>query len=723
MEIDVAVADFEFRAMTLWKNARKKRWSLLLSACLASIAFFLLASASANTLFSERYYFPLLVLNAALIVILMIAVGHQVYVLWRSRQRSVFGSRLAVRLTLICSLVALLPGVLVYAVSVQFIGRSVESWFDVRVDRALEGGMNVSRTTLNTRLSDTVAKGQRIVAEFRESPLHYGTILNRAADQVGVDEAALFSAAGVLIAVGGTRPSLSAPAPSRDIFQQLRMQSIYTSIDQDQEGLRLRVILPIEFSNPTEPARYLQVIDAVPTSLAYDIETVQNGWRDYKEISFSRQDVKYLYMLTLTMALLLTLTIALGMAIMLAERFAAPLGLLAAGTRAVAEGDFSVRQPVASHDEMGTLTESFNAMTMQLEQAQEERECSHRALETARAYLENVLVNLSSGVIVFDETQHVRTVNQSAAIILQKPLANLENIALSQWHTHAPDLAPFAEVILQHLETPGQWHQELSVLIHQTMRSLLIRGTKLADPLVGHVIVFDDVTVIVQAQRDAAWSEVARRLAHEIKNPLTPIQLSAERLTKKLTDKLPEEDRIFLERGVQTIVSQVSAMKHMVDDFAVYARQPRPGQLVDVDLAALLKEVLDLYDHLRPNIHFHAPEKPFIIRGEPVRLRQIFHNLLQNAEDAQDDCADPRYDITLEGKGLEAIITFSDHGAGFPDAVLRRAFEPYITTKAKGTGLGLAIVKKIVEEHDGQVFLANRQPQGGVITLIFPLPV
>jgi nitrogen fixation/metabolism regulation signal transduction histidine kinase len=423
------------------------------------------------------------------------------------------------------------------------------------------------------------------------------------------------------------------------------------------------------------------------------------------------------------MALLLTLTIALGMAVVLSERFAAPLGLLAEGTQAVAGGNFGIRQPVTSRDEMGLLTESFNAMTAQLEQAQQERERNHQALETTRAYLESVLANLTSGVLVFDERLQLRDANRSATVILQSPLAELEGVALIRWAAHQPKLASFADLLVCHISPSSdeQWHQEAEVQIADTVRTLLVRGTRLPGPPVSYVVVFDDVSVIVQAQRDAAWSEVARRLAHEIKNPLTPIQLSAERLAMKLTDRLDDADQDVLKRGTQTIVSQVTAMKQMVDDFAVYARQPRPGQLTDFDVVALLNEVLALYDHLRPHLQLTVPETPVVLHGEANRLRQVFHNLLQNAVDAQADNATPGYRISLSVEENEVHLSFSDDGPGFTEEVLRRAFEPYVTTKAKGTGLGLPIVKKIIEEHGGRVMLANKTPHGGKIILMLPL--
>ncbi|MCL2309007.1 MAG: ATP-binding protein [Proteobacteria bacterium] len=712
--------------MTLWDTARRKRWSLLLVSCLAAIALFLLVSASANTPFFEHNYKWLLALNGILIFALAGIVGRQLYKLWRAYRAGVFGSRLAVRLMLVGTLVALLPGVLVYVVSLASIDRSIESWFDVRVDRALEGGMNISRSTLDERLADTVSKTRQIANHLQESSSYYGFALNRAAEMAGVDEAAIYTPVGVLVAVGGVRPSLATPSPpSPKTLEEMRNRQlkIYAKPEQKENGWQLRVVLPLEANEQNDTMRFLQVIDRVPVTLAADIETVQSGWQDYKEISFSRKGVKRLYTWTLTMALLLTLTIALGMAVVLSERFAAPLGLLAEGTQAVAGGNFAIRQPVTSRDEMGSLTESFNAMTAQLEQAQLERERSHQALETTRAYLESVLSNLSSGVLVFDEWQQLRMANHSATVILQSPLAELEGLALPRWAARQPTLASFAELLMRHIapSLSEQWHQETEVRIADATRTLLVRGTRLPGPPVSHVVVFDDVSAVVQGQRDAAWSEVARRLAHEIKNPLTPIQLSAERLEVKLSDKLGDADQEMLKRGTQTIVSQVAAMKQMVDDFAIYARQPRPGQLTDFDIVVLLNEVLALYEHLRPHLHLSTPDMPVILHGEANRLRQVFHNLLRNAIDAQADSATPGYQISLSVEGGEAHLSVCDDGPGFTEEVLKRAFEPYVTTKAKGTGLGLAIVKKIVEEHGGRVILANKTPHGGKIVLVLPL--
>jgi nitrogen fixation/metabolism regulation signal transduction histidine kinase len=466
------------------------------------------------------------------------------------------------------------------------------------------------------------------------------------------------------------------------------------------------------------------VIEPVPKALAQEAERVRSGVRDYRELTLLRQGLKQLYQLTLLLTLLLALTTALGLAVVLSERFAAPLGLLAEGTRAVAQGDFTRRQPVVSRDELGVLTESFNTMTAQLAEAQGKTEDSRRATETTRAYLESILGNLSSGVLAFDEGHRLRSVNPSAAVILQQPLAELIGMPLADWGKRLPALASFAELVAEGFRgsREGQWQREAELGVANISRTLLMRGTRLpgTPDAAGYVVVFDDVSELVQAQRDAAWAEVARRLAHEIKNPLTPIQLSAERLAVKLTGKLEGPDLETLKRGTQTIVSQVNAMKNMVDDFAIYARQPRPGQLQQIDLSALLLDVLGLYDNLRPHIALSLPEVPVMVQGEPTRLRQVFHNLLSNAVDAQVDVAEPHFAIALSASGAEAALTFADGGPGFAADVLERAFEPYITTKAKGTGLGLAIVKKIIDEHGGRVVLDNVQPTGARITLYFP---
>ena len=705
---------------------RVVRYVLLACACLGVIFLFLLATASANTALFARGYDLLLVLNVTMVAILMGLVGYQLLRLRRNLKAGVFGSRLAVRLVLLFALVAVLPGALLYGVSVQFLGKSIESWFDVRVDRALEGGLNLGRSALDYLLKETTNQATQLALTLQEA--ESGGIalrLNRASEQAGIYEAALFSASGGVLAVAGVSGSTLTPEPPpAQALRRARLQQTYSAIDQmGDQGLMLRVVVAVNSADPTEPLRVLQVIEPVPKQLQLDAEKVQSGYRDYQEISFSRTALKRLYALTLTLTLLLALLSALGLAVVLSEQFSRPLGLLAEGTRAVAQGDFSRRSPVQSHDELGVLTESFNTMTAQLAEAQQKEEENRRAIETTRAYLESVLANLSAGVLAFDNAFRLRTANPSAAVILQQPLAELVGVPLADWGRRIPALGAFAELVGEGFRRArdGRWQEQAEVSVSNHTRVLLMRGSGLpGEPAPGCVVVFDDVSELVQAQRDAAWAEVARRLAHEIKNPLTPIQLSAERLAVKLAGKLAGGDEEALVRGTQTIIAQVSAMKHMVDDFAIYARQARPGKMQRVDLKALLLDVLALYENLRPHVSLKLAEHEPVIHGEPTRLRQVFHNLIQNALDAQVDVAVPAYEFSIEARGDELTLSLGDAGSGFPEDMMRHAFEPYVTTKAKGTGLGLAIVKKIVDEHHGRVTIENRRPRGARVTLHFP---
>ena len=702
------------------------RYVVLGCAVLGTVFLFLLATASANTSLFAGNYTLLVVLNLTLVVVLMALVAYQLWRLRRNLKAGVFGSRLAARLVLLFALVAVLPGALLYGVSIQFLGKSIESWFDVRVDRALEGGLNLGRNALEYLLKETSNKATQLALTIEENERGgLASSLNRAREQAGIYEAALFSSTGGVLAVGGISGSMATPEPPPpQALQRARVQKTFAAIEEAPDQVLLRVVVPVNSSDPNGALRVLQVVEPVPRQLQEDAKKVQAGYRDYQEISYSRVALKRLYAMTLTLTLLLALFSALGLAVVLSEQFSQPLGLLAEGTRAVAQGDFSRRHPVQSKDELGVLTESFNTMTAQLAEAKQKGEESHRAVETTRAYLESILANLSAGVLAFDNAFRLRTANPSAAVILQQPLADLIDVPLADWGRRVPALDTFASLVAEGFRTgrDGQWQRQAQLAVSNHTRVLLMRGSGLpGEPAPGCVVVFDDVTELADAQRDAAWAEVARRLAHEIKNPLTPIQLSAERLAVKLSGKLDAPDEEALLRGTQTIVAQVAAMKQMVDDVAIYARQPRPGRMQPVDINALLLDVLGLYENLRPHVSLKLVDDNPIIQGEPTRLRQVFHNLLQNAVDAQADSPTPAYDIAVEIRGSELALSIGDRGSGFPKDMIRRAFEPYVTTKAKGTGLGLAIVKKIVEEHHGRVTVENRPQNGALVTLYFPL--
>ncbi|MEO8166289.1 MAG: HAMP domain-containing protein, partial [Betaproteobacteria bacterium] len=547
---------------------------IVLVLTLGAVMLYLLSGASANTPWFTSDLPLLLVLGVGVVLILMLVVGYQLLLLRRRLNARVFGSKLTLRLVLLFALVAVLPGALVYAVSVQFLSRSIESWFDVRVEKALEGGLSLGRANLDNMLKELRRKAESmtLLLSERSLPRQFAT-LNMLREQAAVHNATLLRADGSVIAFSSAdAASLVPELPSPSVVRGVRLQRPYSAIEAlGEAGMQLRVLVPI--NDVTGPTLLLQLIQPVPTALARDAQTVQEIYRDYQELSLSRLGLKRLYALTLTLSLLLALLSALLLAILFSARLSAPLGVLAAGTRAVAQGDFSPRHSVKSHDELGLLTESFNSMTRQLAEARGDAQRNQEQVTAAKAYLESVLGNLSAGVMSFDAEFRLRSANRSAARILGVEVEQLIATRPDEWSQREPRLGAVGNAVREALgksrDEPWEIQVELSGAAGQQI--LLLRGSRLAaGAQTGMVLVFDDITRMRQAQRLAAWGEVAQRLAHEIKNPLTPIQLSAERMQHRLADKLSSQDADILQRSTQTIVNQVAALKAMVDAFSLY---------------------------------------------------------------------------------------------------------------------------------------------------------
>lgn len=687
--------------------------------------FLMLASTSADTM--AKQYPLILGSNLALALALLGLVGWQVFVLWHDIRRKVFGARLKLRLMLMFGLVAVIPGALVYGVSVQFVTRSIESWFDVRVEKALESGLNLGRSSLDYLQGELLQKAQGIAHDLAEqSSLKEGDLrapLSRLREQAAVDSAALFAPNGQLM-VSAQRDLTQPlpPLPASAELKQARASIVPIAVIDDRgDGLLLlRVLIPVTPKSFFEQPRVLQLTQAVPESLSANAEAVQEVYRDYQELQLARQGLTQIYALTLTLTVLVALFAAFALAFVLARRLSAPLSILAEGTQAVAQGDYSQRQEVMSNDELGVLTQSFNQMTRQLDDARRETERHRGEVEAARAYLESILANLSAGVLVFDRHAALRTLNEGAMTILGEGIAQLISKPASEWLDY-PALGEFITTNFLHSEGE-EWQGQLELEeTNGQKKALLLRGTHLPEMSGGgHVVVFDDVTQLIAAQRSAAWGEVARRLAHEIKNPLTPIQLSAERLQLKLADHLDGKEKELLTRGTQTIVNQVLAMKRMVDDFRDYSRHPAP-QLAALDLNALIREVLGLYEHAHATILLQLAEHLPPVLGDANQLRQVIHNLLRNGEDALENVDAAELGIRTEAAGAYALLRISDNGKGFPVEILPRVFEPYITTKPRGTGLGLPIVKKIVDEHHGSIEIINQPEGGAAISIRLPI--
>lgn len=700
------------------------KYLIITSGLIGGLLLYLLSSASANTdLFSHNYY-ALLGLAGLLAVSLTALIGYQLWQLREKINAQIFGAKLTLRLALFFSLIAILPGLMVYAVSVQFLSKSIESWFDVRVEKALEGGLNLGRSSLDNALQDLSKKGKFIALILAEQPVEkHNGILHRLLSEGTAQEVALFSLKGKLLAQV-TSKNLRPEIPDIKIIQEALQQGQFSEVDTlPDNSLILRVVLPVNAGAPTNEIRMLQLIQTVSNQLAADTETVQSVYRDYQELSLSRLGLKRLYGITLTLSLLIVLLSAVSAAFFLSARLSSPLAALAEGTRAVAQGDFSGNYPVQSRDELGALTGLFNQMTAQLSDAQKLSEHQQRLVNKSKAYLESVLTHLSSGVLVVDEQYRLRSANTSAEQILGVSLLELRGIPLLALSVQHKLLRPFTEAVLQEFSesTENEWQRQIERMSKNGNQMLLLRGTRLTSfEETGYVVVFDDITHLLQAERQAAWGEVARRLAHEIKNPLTPIQLSAERLQYKLHDKLSENDAKLLQRATQTIVSQVAAMKKMVMEFADYARAPAI-QLVPLDMHQLLYEVMGLYEANSSPIELQLFALHSRINGDATRLRQVVHNLLHNAHDALKNVDRPQIVLHTESSHNLLKLSVLDNGSGFPENLIMRAFEPYMTTKDKGTGLGLPIVKKIVEEHGGSIKIENRLTGGTCVSMNFPL--
>ena len=723
------------------------RWAWTISAVAAGGALLVLAfvlSFSTGGGFYERHFLWLFWVNVALAGLLLLVIVVAVVRLFVRMRSGKFGSRLLIKLAGIFALVGLLPGVVIYTVSYQFVSRSIEAWFDVRLASALESGLALGKETLDALKTDASNKA-RVAAEriseggLAVAPLALG--LERLREQLGAREVSLIGPQGqVLFTAGGSAAAGPPERPTTAMLRAVRAGGVASQVDGlDEEslgptgrGARVRALAHVprvDIALGASEERFLLLVQPVARSLAANALAVQAAYSEYQQRALARDSLRRMYIGTLTLALILAVFAAVLLAIVLGNQLARPLLLLADGVQQVAAGDLTAKPVFPSSDELGGLTRSFAAMTAQVAEARAQVQRGVGQLEAARTRLQTILDTLSAGVIVFDREGRIDTVNPGATRILQRPISAWRGRLLSE----LPELAGLSASVEQRFELlasspePGerdQWQESFELPRGDgSQLTLLVRGATL--PGGASLMVFDDISDVVSAQRSAAWAEVARRLAHEIKNPLTPIQLSAERLLMKLEHKLQGQDQALLLRSVNTIVNQVQAMQRLVNEFRDYARLPA-AQLKPLDLNALAGEVLALYGHALDTQTLGSRLEPALPRvlGDTSQLRQVIHNLVQNGLDAVADKADGRVELSTSsalgehGELLAVRLTIVDNGPGFADKVLKRAFEPYVTTKAKGTGLGLAVVKKIADEHGARLRATNLhqgdQPEGAV---------
>jgi nitrogen fixation/metabolism regulation signal transduction histidine kinase len=739
------------------KDAWKRRalpTAMAVIGAFALLLLVLLSIATSNTEFFDNYFIWLYAANVIIGICLTLVILTLVIVIAVRWRKGRFGTRLVAKLAMIFALVGVVPGLILYGVSLQFVSRSIETWFDVQVESALDAGLELGRVTLRVAQEEILAEGNYIAEQIVQVPSgatseQVGAMVMRARNQFGIQEVSLFNIHRNLILTSEPRANKYFPAPGPDVIAEAFKKKGMTFIDQievdgGQRGYRVRAIVPIvrkknissklDSGKDVDDKYFLQLVRFIPGPLAKNIVAVESAYSDYQEKSLGRTGLRKMFVGTLTLTLFFALFVAVTLALVLGRQLARPLLMLLKGTQAVAQGDLSPKPELDTGDELGMLTRQFNVMTRQLAD-------TRTSLQESKSFLETVLGNLTAGVCIFDKNFNVVSSNAGADRIFGQDLTEMDGRPLSD----SPTLVEFDQAIkegfatmklavgvesdnsaLDKSKSAPVWQKQIQ--LHSTNEfenepgvTLFIRGTELTADL--RMVVFDDITDVVSAQRSIAWSEVARRLAHEIKNPLTPIQLSAERLQHKLAGKLSPEHEEMMNRSTETIIGQVQAMKEMVNDFRDFAKTPSP-QLKSVSINGLTHEILGLYEGspIKTQLDARCPN----IIGDPTQLRQIIHNLLQNAQDAtlegkhQSEPVEVKTELVPYGEAngvpQNAVrLTISDGGSGFPAKILARAFEPYVTTKSKGTGLGLAVVKKIVDDHGAKIEVRNRMQGDEVI--------
>lgn len=650
------------------------------------------------------------------------------------RKRNLPGVKITIRLTTMATLMLGIPSVIIFYFSLTFIQQGINQWFDVKTETALENASALVRTTLDNKTRDMLNLTLAVAKEKSQS-LATSPILEVSKLRVllNAQEVALYHSNQQLIAYSSEEITDALPrSPGDNLFQQIRQKKTYAAIEESQEPDSLeqfiRVIIP--FSDLDLSGNYaLQVLFPIPRNLSQLAESVAISTGQYKELSYLKGPLTTSFTLILSMVLLLTLLTAVLFTIQAAQNFTRPIRTLARGTKAVSQGDYTIKMPIRNNDEFGDLTVSFNDMIQRISKARNDVKLGHQQTEVQKLYLQAVIKNLSSGVLTLDMNLRIRTTNDSAQKILNTDLSSHIGERLVEWieheeNAHLHELFTHITPLFKQGALPWNLQQELASTYGQKI--LMIHGSTLPSidkKIGGYVLVIDDVTEMVQAQLNAAWSDVARRLAHEIKNPLTPIQLSAERLNYKLYDKLESEDQSLLSRMTNTIIEQVTTMQTLVQAFSDYANTP-DVLLQKTDLNLLIKDVSEMYHSpsVRWSVQTELATKCPMVLADSARLRQLLHNLIKNAIEATETTAEPRIKITTICQESDNItLSICDNGPGIPEESQNWIFEPYASDKPKGTGLGLAIVRKIVEEHRGKITLSSSPSEGTCFIITFPV--
>ncbi len=685
----------------------------------------------------ERLYLTLLGTSAVGILFLAAVVLGHIIRLVRHYRRGTAGARLTARLILTFVGLTTIPVLIVFYFSVSFIQRGIDSWFDVQVEQAMSDALSLSQMAFEGQMRSALDETKRAARSLQGvSGDLIALDLSNVRRTTSAHEMTIFGQRNLIIASASDDPQAIVPArPDETALAHARSGKDFIGLDPAGDGtMRIRVVVPLQPGLMGSGSRQvLQALYSVSPQANELSKNVQAAFNEYRELVYLHGSLKKTFTFALTLALLLSLLTAVWLAFIAARKLLAPIRELAAGTQAVAEGDYSLRLPVDRRDDLGQLVQSFNTMTARVRRAHEVMQHLQELADQERDYLETVIQHLSSGVLTLSLEGTITRSNHAVAQLLSVSRDEIDGQTLRDICLAHPHVEPLCEAfapVLQpdQLAPGGTIEAQLKIMSEAGRRVLLSRAAALPgedDSPGGFVLVLEDVTTLIQAQRDAAWSEVARRLAHEIKNPLTPIQLSAERLRRRVMGELDEAPAKVLDRSTRTIINQVEAMKHMVNEFADYARSPQIN-LGSINLDDLVAEVIDLYRGGKVPVRYCSERQPLMVLADAGRIRQLLHNLIRNATQALQErgsCSGDPHVVVLSRRrrdgGFDQVeVTIADNGPGFPDSMLDRLFEPYATTRPKGSGLGLAIVKKIVEEHGGFVSAWNAQPGGDLPELV-----
>ena len=701
---------------------------LLFGCMLASLL--IMSKALQNSVQTDQFYSGLLIFNTLGLLTLIILIGLNIRGLIKQARDRIAGARLTVRMVTMFVILSVTPVLILYYFSLDFLYRGIDSWFDLRVEQALEDSLELSQLALEIRMKELLKQSEKMAEEISLTndaliPFEIDQFRSRS----GAEEMTVMTRQGIIVGSSSADPDNLVPdSPGETALLQVQQGNSYIGLDMIRNaGLSIRVVVNVPNPGISSETRIIYALYPVTERVNDLADSVQSSFIQYKELSYLREQLKLSFILVLTMVLLFSIFSAVWAAFYSARKLAAPIRDLAEGTKSVAEGDYHTRLPVPGNDELGFLVASFNDMTRKIASARDAAKLSQDEAETHHKYLEAVLERLSSGVLVLDAEKCLRTVNISGGGILGIDISEILGHSFSRICERYSHLGQLHNLFQTHIDQgESVWDQQVTLFGASGRQVLMCRGTSIVparEKALVHIIVFDDITALLQGQRDAAWSEMARRLAHEIKNPLTPIQLAAERLRHKYLRASPGDQAETLDRLTTTIIKQVETMKGMVNAFSDYARAPVMSPR-DIDLNLVLEEVVDLYTNMDKNvtITFNLTEDQSVISADQGRLRQVFNNVIKNALDACQQGEDLTLSISTAYVSLPAMdymeIRIRDSGSGVNRDIMSTVFEPYVTTKQKGTGLGLAIVKKIVEEHGGLVWIRNNADGPGACVVI-----